>query len=346
MIRKIDPAAVSKLACLTAILLAGAVFATTAKAASGPYLGQILPGTTPTVFASGIISLASRSEGRITFSPDGTECYYTVMNTDWTNLKTYYTHIVGGVWTSPAVASFSSSIQTGEPFFSSDGNKLYYTNFDNYNIYVMTRTTSGWSIPMSLSSPINSSSVELHYSQAANGTACFVSNRSGGYGGLDLYQTYLDSSQTLKVKNLGSPMNTAYNDRDPCIAPDGSYLIFSSARATSGIYGELYVSYNNGNGGWTAPVNMNTICAGINIVPGGQFTPSLSPDGRHLFFSRETGIGEDIYWVANPLYVPEPATVIQLGLAAMLPGLAGIRRLRRRILNGCLMPTFPNIVEI
>jgi Tol biopolymer transport system component len=330
MICRIILAAASKSMWLVAMLLAGTIFATTAKAASGPYLGQSLPGTTPTVFASGIISLASRSESRITFSPDGTECYYTVMNTDWTNLKTYYTHIVGGVWTSPAVASFSSSIQTGEPFFSSDGNKLYYTNFDDYNLYVMTRTTGGWGTPVNLPSPINSTSVELHYSQAVDGTGCFVSNRSGGYGGLDLYQTYLDSNQTLKVKNLGSPMNSAYNDRDPCIAPDGSYLIFSSSRATSGTYGELYVSYNNVNGGWTAPVNMNTICAGINIVPGGQFTPSLSPDGRYLFFSRETGIGEDIYWVANPLCVPEPATVIYLILTGTLLGLVGIRRMRVR----------------
>jgi hypothetical protein len=35
---------------------------------------------------------------------------------------------------------------------------------------------------------------------------------------------------------------------------------------------------------------------------------------------------EDIYWVANPFYVPEPATVIQLCLAAIMLGLAGIRR--------------------
>ena len=42
------------------------------------YFGQISPGKTPQIFAPGILSLTNRMEARIAFSPDGTECFFTV----------------------------------------------------------------------------------------------------------------------------------------------------------------------------------------------------------------------------------------------------------------------------
>jgi len=126
MIRKIYLAAVSKSVCLAALLMAGAVFATTAKAVTGPYFGQTPPGTTPTMFAQGIISLTNRAEARIVFSPDGTESFYSVSNSDWSNPQILYTQCVNNVWTTPVVASFTTSLSLGcyEPFFSADGNKV------------------------------------------------------------------------------------------------------------------------------------------------------------------------------------------------------------------------------
>jgi Tol biopolymer transport system component len=333
MIRKIHLTTVSKSACLTAMLLAGAVFAIASNAAavSGPYFGQASPGNTPQIFAPGILSVSGRSGGRIAFAPDGTECYFTTMNTDWTNYRIYHTELTGGVWTSPVLAPFSVSQQAGQPFFSKDGNKLYFASSPNPQgrLYVVDRTPQGWSTPVPLQSPIYSDSGEWSYSETADGIAYFVSARYGGYGGMDLYQTYLDANQTLKVKNMGAVLNSQYNERSTCIAPDGTYLIFSSARA--GFYEQnLYVSFANENGGWNTPIDLNMYCPGINTTSADEHEPSLSPDGKYLFFDREGG-QSGVYWVANPFYIPEPATVMQLGLAALLLGLAGIRRLRRRL---------------
>ena len=78
MIHKIYLAALSKSVCLVAMLLAVAFFATPANAATGPYFGQTV-GTTPMIFAPGIVSLTNRLEYQIDFSPDGNECFFRCM---------------------------------------------------------------------------------------------------------------------------------------------------------------------------------------------------------------------------------------------------------------------------
>jgi len=112
--------------------------------------------------------------------------------------------------------------------------------------------------------------------------------------------------QPLQVENLGPTVNSTAADYDPYIARDGSYLIFTSERP--GIIGlsDLFVSFPNGNGGWTAPVNLNNYCPGINIAGYTSAGPLVSPDGRYFFFTRRMASGEqeDIYWVENPLSRP------------------------------------------
>jgi Tol biopolymer transport system component len=339
MIRKIYLTAMSKSVCLGTMLLTGAVFAMAANAAdvTGPYFGQTPPGTTPTIFAPGILSLTNRLEARIAFSPDLNECFFTVTDATFSNPQLYYTTCVNGTWTSQALAPFLPGSSKNEPFYSADGNKLYFTSNANgtRDIWMVPRTSQGWGTPQVLSSPINSSSYnEYFYSETTDGTAYFVSTRPGN-GATDIWRTR--QGLPLQVENLGAPVNTGNYEYDPCIAPDGSYLIFSANR-----YGQnnmdLYASRNKGSGGWTTPVSMDTLGTGYN-TSADEYAPSLSPDGRYLFFVRNnSGQTSDVYWVANPFYVPEPATAIQLGLVAILLGLAGLILLRRRILNKCPIP--------
>jgi ankyrin repeat protein len=89
-------------------------------------------------------------------------------------------------------------------------------------------------------------------------------------------------------------------DISPCIAPDGSYLIFSSTRPGGYSVQDLYICFYKGNNEWTAPVNMNSSDAKINIEGYNQVSPSLSPDGKFLFFCNHAHSGNtiDIYWVS------------------------------------------------
>jgi hypothetical protein len=76
----------------------------------------------------------------------------------------------------------------------------------------------------------------------------------------------------------------------PCIAPDESCLIFCSGRS-DGSYGkaDLWVSFPCEDGSWSTPHNLGSR---INTSASEGF-PSLSYDGKYLFFDRN----EDIYWV-------------------------------------------------
>jgi Tol biopolymer transport system component len=283
--------------------------ALSAKAASGPYFGQTPPGSTPQVFAPGIVSLTNRLECHIAFSPDGNECYFTVYSNNYSTCSIYYAEQENNIWSTPARASFSTGTYDLRPSLSVDGNKLFFSRAANSssdeNIYMMQRTTEGWSTPQALTSPINSAYHDFEYSESTSGVAYFASNRPGGSGGFDIWRINQSPGQPLEVVNIGSPINSSYYEFSPCIAPDGSYLLFASDRPGAS---DLYVSFDN-NGVWAAPVNMNTYSPGINSVYD-ESAPVISPDGRYLFFSRHISLTAfDIYWVANPFYVPPPACV-------------------------------------
>jgi hypothetical protein len=282
--------------CLAALLLA-AMTITSLRAAQGPCFGQTPPGTNPVVFAPGILSLSNRFEGRIAFSPDGQECYFSVMTSDYSDMQLYCTtQDTASVWSSQVLVPFLPTQKKGEPLFSTDGGKLYFTCFTNNksDFYVMERMSQGWSVPALLPSPINSSANEFNLCQAANGNFYFASKRSGGLGGLDIYRTLNGTNQPPQVGNLGVPVNTSSDNGDPCIAPDERFLVFYGLGSYGGA--DLFVSFNNQKGGWTTPVNLGSQ---FN-TSADEFGTSLSPDGQYLFFVRQQYLGTsgDVYWVS------------------------------------------------
>ena len=263
-----------------------------------PYFGQMPPGSTPTIFAPGIITLPGISVIRVTFSPDGNECFFTksLANNSYP-WRIYYSQCIDNVWTTPELAPFpQEGTFNGQPFFSYDANRLYFTS--NGAINVVERTSEGWSDPQPLLEPINvNNGNTVYYSQTWDGTAYFASNRPGGRGQLDIWHTRQISDQPLSGVNMGSPFNTSDYDYDPHVNPSGHYLLFARA-------GSLFVSYSDGNGGWQTPVNMNTLLPGYShgYVDG----PSLSPDEKYLFWRCMSGSQHDIYWVENPIPRPDP----------------------------------------
>jgi WD40-like Beta Propeller Repeat len=291
-----------------------------AEAVKGPYFGQKPPGKTPEMFAPGILSLANRMEARVAFSPDGNECFFTVPHDfAFSSVQMYYTKRIDNVWTSQVPAPFSlPGYSYAQPFFSADGNRLYFSSNKNgtLGIWVVARTSQGWGDPQALPSPVSSINAG-EYSRAADGTAYFESDRPGGMGLVDVWRARPEQpGQPLLVENLGAPINTSTYDSDPFISSDGRYLIYSSTR--SGRDADLYVALANGNGGWTAPVNMNEYRPGTN-TSAIEYGPSLSPDERHLFFVRLDPRAQqcDVYWVENPFR--ELATATPVGPSPTSP---------------------------
>jgi Tol biopolymer transport system component len=267
----------------------------------GDYFGQTPPGDTAVIFAPGIISRTDRAELKIAFSSDGNECYF---YSDGPNgVGIYYTKRVNNKWTEQAIAPFSLNHITTDPFFSADGKKLYFTyntsDWSGGDIWFVERTKEGWSEPQKLPSPVNLNAKDWSYSETAYGTAYIQSNRTNG--NWDIWQIQRLSDQSIKAEDLGSVVNSPQMDLSPCIAPDGSYLIFSSDRPGGISIQDLYICFNKGGNEWTAPVNMEITGAKINIAGYNQSCPSLSPDGKYMFFCNHSHSRDkiDIYWVST-----------------------------------------------
>ena len=288
---------------LFAILLLGVMtLNTVAQTNSTDYLGQTPPGETAVIFAPGIISLPNRFESSLTFSLDNKELYFS------TNDGIYFTRKEHNIWPKPVKAPFSLNGNADEnPVFSSDGNSIYFTVRDyakmTSDIWKVQRDTKGWGTPKLLPSPVNSDSRDEGYSETADGVGYITSNRPGGIGDLDIWQINKLPSDTYQAKNLGLGVNSITKDFSSCIAHDDSYLIFTSWRSGNYSYQDLWICFNKGNNEWTKPVNMEMSGAKINVANTNQGSPTLSPDGKFLFFSRENESHDqrDIYWVSTKI---------------------------------------------
>ncbi len=86
----------------------------------------------------------------------------------------------------------------------------------------------------------------------------------------------LEDSQT-KVKNIGLPINTQYDEFAPSFTADGKTMVFNSKR--HGKYPDIYISYYRDRK-WTEPVLMHELNS-----PYSDESPYITPDGSFIFFS-------------------------------------------------------------
>jgi hypothetical protein len=259
----------------------------------GDYLGQTPPGNKAVKFAPGIISLSNRHEILITFTPDGNECYIDCYIGD--SSKIYYTKRVNNTWTEQVEAPFSLGQNVVLSSLSTNGNRLFFETFSG--IWKVERTKSGWVKPQLLPLPITSD--DHSYYETADGVAYFGSKRPGGLGKkLEIWRVSCKDDHYQKAENLGPIINCTKRNLTPCIAPDESYLIYTQS---DGTYEHLYISFNKRNGEWTVPVNMDR--NGENINRRFQNRPTLSPDGKYLFFNMHDPSTKegDIYWVSTSI---------------------------------------------
>jgi len=127
-----------------------------------------------------------------------------------------------------------------QPSLSADGLTLFFTAWDTDNlqndIYQATRPTMNdpWGNVIMLGSAINVPGYnDAMPSISLDGLRLFFnSNRPGGFGQFDLYVATRPSTEAPweAAVNVGPQVNTAYDDKGPCISPDGGLLYFHSNR--------------------------------------------------------------------------------------------------------------------
>ncbi len=275
-------------ACL--VPAAPAVFASPPYAASRP-----LP--VAEIFMPGVISTAD-DESHPTFTPDGETLYFLKNSPKFDHWTIVISHHRAGRWSTPEVAPFSGQYNDADVFLAKDGTLYFISNrpFDgkahaDTDIWRIRRTDSGWGEPeriAEVSSPRN----EWFPTVADDGTLYFGSARREGNlgpdGTVDLWRSRLIDGHYSAPENLGPVINTAGSDTEAYIAPDQSYLIFSSnGRKDTRGADDIYVSFREGDG-WSEPRNLGDA---VNS-PGSEYGAKPSPDGKYLFFCSNRGFSD------------------------------------------------------
>ena len=253
----------------------------------GRYLGQTPPGSTPEVFAPGIVNTEENREVEGMFSADMTAFYFVRRPMG----EESSSNVVVGISYEDGQLQ-ESVVHRGEsePSVAPDGERLYFKT--NY----IERTDAGWSELRSLGAPFDEIDI-MRLSASENGTFYFDTFTEQ----LDAPLRYspLVNGEYEQPRSLGPQFAVGTYNAHPFIAPDESYIVWDSRR--EGGYGgsDLYVSFRDADGSWGPAINLG---GEINSAHAENY-PSISPDGRFLFFDRrqrhadgETSV--DIYWVS------------------------------------------------
>lgn len=271
-----------------------------------PYFGQPVPGLTPESFAPGIVNTPAIELNGV-FSPDGREFFFTrkVAGVEMMLQSVY----ADGRWSEPVrFAAFPGEL-SADMAVSPDGQSLYFlgqhTNEyapekPSLDVWVSRRDDGAWAPARVVPPPVSTDAMDIYPVVVADGSLYFTSNRPGGIGPNDLYRAQrLPDGRFAEPVNVGPPINGSFGTGDTFVAPDESYMIFSSRRPPSVGNGDLFVAFRLEDGRWGEPIHLGEV---VNSAEH-EFCPMVTPDGRYLFFSRLYGgswakaTGGDIFWI-------------------------------------------------
>jgi len=279
-------------------------------ARQGRYLGQEPPGDAPELFAPGLIS-TGREHSSALFAAGGREIWFARMQP----AALWVTRQVDGRWSSPEPARLSPEWGYLYPCVAPDGNAVVFTSDmpaeagrerlrpGEGDMWKITRTDAGWSEPEHLGQVVNLGQLQACGSISARGTLFFSSRIDGASGRTQgIYDSRLVDGRHAEPRKLAVSSDRA-PDHSPFVAPDESYMIFSSFRGGVGL-SDLFISFKGAEGEWTRPRSMGRT---INTAAKEEF-PYVTPDGEYLFFnsnrisslnsSRIPDGPGNIYWVS------------------------------------------------
>lgn len=284
----------------------------------GSYLGQESPQVKAEIFMDGLISTRENPEMCAGFTEDGKAFYFNKLHNGYWAI--FYTRAENGKWLVPRPMPFTSHYTDRDFTISPDGRKIYFGSNRPVNrggepsktldIWVSVREECGkWNAPVNLGPPVNTHQYGENYPAVArNGNLYFFSCRDEGLGGCDIYLSKWVNDQYQPPENLGPAVNSEKHDWDAFIAPDESYIIFSSQDRSDSLGDQdLYISFQKDDG-WTKAKNLGSR---VNSYSS-EICPSVTPDGKYLFFTSRRRGKADIYWISSDIIGEfKPPTIFQ-----------------------------------
>jgi Tol biopolymer transport system component len=196
-----------------------------------------------------------------------------------------------GKWSSPRVAEFSGEYFEGDPFISPGGSKIFYWSVrpkneqtkqtGAANLWMAEITKDGYGSPIFLGDKLDISNGGAPCI-SSTGNLYFFTEKKGVTKNRDILKADIFNPDSVHITRLGEEINSDSHDYDSYIAPDESYIIFTSEREGGFGKGDLYISCNN-NGVWSKPLNL-----GDKINSSGyDYCPLVTPDGKYFFFTSD-----------------------------------------------------------
>ncbi len=197
------------------------------------------------------------------------------------------TRNANGSWAGPV--SLSDNINTirreGACTISADGRHLIFTvcGERGCDLFESRKTGNVWTVPKSLGAAINTPSWDAQPSLSADGHELyFVSDRPGGRGGYDIWYSRLEETGWTKAENLGTAINTPFDEISPYIHVNNQTLyVVSNGYPGFGGY-DIYM-VDRKEGGWSPPANMGKPLNDYHD----QYSFIVANDGAIAYYSKE-----------------------------------------------------------
>ena len=197
----------------------------------------------------------------------------------------------------------SSPVFDGSPTVSDDETELFFTSERNgtRDLFVSTRPDreASWGQPANLGSPIDDSTAgDFSLRLSSDGKALFfTSTRAGGFGKADLYVATRESRKHpwSPARNLGPGINTDAFEAFPAPNADGTMLYFNRSTDFDSQDSDIWIASRAGPGELWGQARR---APGLINSEGAEFSPSLSTDGKSLYFASARG-GSIEVWVST-----------------------------------------------
>ncbi len=185
-------------------------------------------------------------EGPVCFTKDFNTIYFTRNNfingkiarnaQGVNNLKIFIADFDGKEWKNIRGLPFNSDVYSvGHPALSPDNQTLYFVSdmpggFGETDVYKSELVNGSWSKPLNLGEGVNTKGKEMFPFVDQDGILYFSSDGQPGYGGLDIFASKPEDNGNYLTVNLGSKLNSQYDDFGYVINNDSLVGYFTSNR--------------------------------------------------------------------------------------------------------------------
>ena len=252
------------------------------------YLGLTPPTTEAIPFAPGVVSRPGSYEYALSVHPAGDRFLFTVECPD-EGAGVHQSRFENGLWTTPKRVDLSGGARKHEmeAFFGVDGDRIFFAPYSkgmDVRIWTAKVSPDGFADPRELGEPV-SEDPSFYPVQATDGSLFYTN-----LGKRAVWRATFDHGKVSGARDAGLERG---GHAFP--SPDGNFVLIDSASLNSDEQRDIYVAFRNDDGSWGTPKPLGP---SVNTEYS-ETCPSLSPDGRYLFFSRynEPGGVSDIYWI-------------------------------------------------